>query len=122
MATSAVTVTVTDKWNDIHRTHVAGTLAVGAGDYTTGGLTFSLSGLTKSSLPPSRVHIYGTGGWVYSYVPGTTQANGKLKIMGQHPTDTTTGVLPLEELGAAATPASVVADTIYFYAIFHKLR
>lgn len=93
-----------------------GTVAISAapGTYAAGGLTLSLASGTLQRGVPDDVRIFSTtgSGWTYVYLPGTTIKDGKIKVLGQIPSDATTGTLPLGELDVAATPASVSGDTI----------
>jgi hypothetical protein len=118
----AVTVTFVDRSNNALR--VYGTIAA-SGNYTTGGDTLSFAGqdAIKSSSLPKFVSIQsqnssGHSLWEYGYTPGTTQANGKMQVLGQQPTSATTGVIPFSELAAAAYPASITGDVITFEAVF----
>ena len=118
MANSVVTTTVnahhsTGKWQ-----FVVGNLAVAAGDYATGGLTIDFSNTEiKSSKVPVTGFVGGKAGYIYSYVPGVTKNVGKLMIF-----QSAAASNPMTELPAAATPAAVVADSIYFFAFFPLLR
>ena len=118
MATSVVTTTINahnpvGKWQ-----MVIGTLAIAAGDYTTGGLTISFANTEiKSSLPPVTGFIGGKAGYIYSYVPGATKNVGILLIF-----QSAAASNPMSELPAAATPGAVVADSIYFFGFFPLLR
>ena len=93
-----------------------GTVAISAapGTYAAGGLTLSLASGTLQRGVPDDVRVFSTtgSGWTYVYLPGTTIKDCKIKVMGQIPSDATTGTLPLGELDVAATPASVSGDTI----------
>lgn len=64
---------------------VTGTITL-SGNYATDGVTLDLSalGIPSGSLP-TRVVIFEVGpapvyGGIYTYVPGTTQANGKVQL------------------------------------------
>lgn len=114
MANSVLTLTIDPTLTDVTERyeHFFGTVAVAAGDYATGGFTLALNGTTelKTSRIPSAstVRVWSnTSGYVYTFTPGTTLANGKLQVFRQ---DGSTG--PLAELSAGATPAGIVADTI----------
>lgn len=107
MAASAVTVTpnlalldASEKW-----VFDNGTMTVAAGDYTNGtGLVVDLSAACRSAKAPVRVEVWSpTSGNSYGFIPGTTKANGHLRCF-------VAGV----ECSTAATPASVVADTIHY--------
>jgi len=118
MANSIVTTAITThhavgKWQ-----LVVGTLAVGAGDYPSGGLTVNFANTEiKSSLPPITGFIGGIAGYIYNYIPGATKNIGKLKIL-QAPAGHTA---PLDEV-TTSTPGGVVSDSIYFFALFPLLR
>lgn len=78
MTTSVVTPTVTQQWlNGTRKRILLGTLAIGAGDYTTGGLALSLVGKHPAYLKtPDWVDVYDVAGYRYVY----DVATGKLKI------------------------------------------
>jgi len=102
----AATLTVTDHWTDGKRIHIIGTIAT-SGNYATGGVALALNDFKiKSPSPPEWVSIQGQGLNAYSWIPGTTQLNGK--IFGS-----TAGV---QFTNGAAWPA----DTLTIYAIFPK--
>lgn len=98
MATLAVA--VTDHWTDGKRVHVTFTVTP-TGNYTTGGDTLNLqANEIKSASLPVFVSLKGQGVNLYNFIPGTTQANGKLygstggtQFTGgsAYPTDTVTG-------------------------------
>lgn len=91
-----------------------------SGSYATGGDTFDLTAITKplgtSGIPggysgatiPLVIYIQGINGYSYSYVKGTTRANGKIKV------STTANT----ELAAGAYPAGVTGDTVVFEGLF----
>lgn len=80
-----------------------------SGSYTTGGDLASVAGLVPNSKLPIMYTVEGSAGFIYQWVPGTTQANGKLKVL----VATTTGAnLPLAEHTAAAYVGGVSGDTI----------
>lgn len=89
-------------------------ISAGPGTYAAGGLVLDLSSGTLQRGVPDHVQLISTAGsgWLYVYIPGTTIKDGKIKILGQKPTDATANVIPLAELDVAATPASVSGDTI----------
>lgn len=109
---------VIDKYFDGKRGHVIVGITA-SGNYTTGGDTLSLAGLIPGSATiPTWGEITSVAGYVYSYVNGTTQANGKMKVF----VATTTGAnIPLAEHTAAAYAAGVTGDTIVGYFEF-KVR
>lgn len=122
MAESVVTVTnpfVSAGHKDLT---VVGTLAVAAGDYTTGGIACDFRSIVSPPLygitqEPVAVMLSGNAGYQYSYVPTTK------KLMVRQ--DTNPGAagganIPFVELAAAATPAAVVSDSIKFIAVFRK--
>lgn len=96
-----------------------------AGNYAALGDTLDLTALgdvVKSSYVPLSVEMKsantaGLSGFVYGYVPGTTNANGKFQVL------TSNGVSPnpLVDLGAGAYPAGVLGDTILGLAIFIRV-
>lgn len=109
MAASVVTATVDrrkatqDRANKIFR----GSIGIAAGDYATPGLTCSFAvSAFYATKPPTLVRVNGTGIYRYTYVPGTTKANGKLKVFDAS-----------GEVADGATPAGVVADVITFEAV-----
>lgn len=116
MALSTATVSVVKSWGGDAAYNVMGTIAISAspGTYPTGGYTLSLADpLIKASRLPLMVIVQGLAGYVYVFVPGTTIANGTLKVL--------TGAAAqsaLTEFTAGATPAAVSGDTIKFWAIW----
>lgn len=114
MAASVLTVTVKQSGLDKLGYEVTGKIAVGAGDYATGGntLSFALSDIKAQRLP-EIVEIMGQAGFKYEYAPGTTNANGKMLIRQQ-----SAATSALTELPAAAMPAGVTGDTIVFRAVW----
>ena len=99
-------IVIKDHWTDGKRLHVTGTVTT-SGNYTTGGDTLSFANTEiKSASPPVFVIIQGQGVNNYTYVPGSTMANGL--IFGQ------TGGVQF----TTATPYPT--DTVSFYAIFPK--
>lgn len=111
MAASVVTTTVTNSFVD-RVYNVYATLAIGASPatYTTGGIVMNLNqSAIKASRTPQIVQITGQSGYIYSYVSGTDNSNGLLKIFAQD------GVSqdPLAELTSnGAIPAGVSGDVI----------
>lgn len=97
--------------------------AVMSGSYTTvggGGDAFNFNAAAcppGESVPegmalPKSVQITGVNGYQYGYVPGTTRANGLLKVC-----TTANAELP----GApTAYPAGITGDTVTFEATFSK--
>ena len=116
MALSTVTSTVTSQNVDGKYT-VRGTCAISASPatYTPGGIVMNLNqSNVKASRTPTGVTVTGQSGYVYSYVKGTDNSNGLLKIFAQ-----TSGAAagdPLAEIPTAAIPAAVSSDTIGFTA------
>lgn len=124
MAAAIVTVTVgTTGWADSKYHHFL-QLAVGASPatYTTGGIACNFDvALVKASRTPSIVFVYGISGYVYSYVKGTDNSNGLLKIFAQ--TASAAAGDPLGELAnSSAIPAGVSGDTILAYAIWKGME
>lgn len=94
-----------------------------SGSYVSGGDTFDLTAITRPvgapPLPgggaavaplPTQVTINSRNGYSYSYVPGTTRANGKLKVNTAANT----------ELSAGAYPAGVTGDVITAQIVFPR--
>lgn len=52
------------------------------------------------------------GGLEYKVVPGTTNANHKVVVMGQQPTSATASIIPFDQLAVAAYPAGVTTDDV----------
>lgn len=109
---------VVDKYFDGKRGHLIITITA-SGSYTTGGDTLSLANLMPGSgALPTWAEINGINGFSYSYVAGTTQANGKVKVFVEATVATNT---PLAEHSAATYVAGVTGDTITAY-IEYKVR
>lgn len=113
MAAATVTTTVNDQWAD-SAYHVLATLAVSASPatYTAGGIAMNLNqALIKAQRTPLQVRVSGAAGYVYSFVAGSDNSNGLLKIFAQ--TASASEDDPLGELtDASAIPAGVSGDTI----------
>lgn len=116
----------------VHNTfRVIGTI-VPSGSYPTGGDPLNLATATypigqgplPSTAKPISVDIRSqhstttpqTNEFVYTYAPGTTQANGAMQVFTGAAAQTA-----LTELSAGAYPAGVLADTIIFEAIFEAV-
>lgn len=94
-----------------------------SGNYVANGDTLSFANLygIQSLTTPLRVFVYeappaGTApsGYLYTFAPGTSNANGKLVVMN-------TGAAlsgPLGQLGAGAYPAAITGAVVKFEAIF----
>jgi hypothetical protein len=120
MAASVITPTVTAHHGGVGKWQVViGTLAIAAGDYTTGGLTVSFATISeiKSGSVPVTFTVEGIAGYIYRYVPGATKDVGLLMIFQD-----AGAAAPMAQLAAAATPAAVVADTIRFNSLFPQFR
>lgn len=111
--------TVIDKYFDGKRGHVIFTITA-SGNYATGGDTLDLTALKLPGIGqiPTWTEIVGVNGFTYSYVNGTTLANGKMKVFVEATVATNT---PLAEHTAVAYVAGVTGDTITAYAEF-KVR
>jgi len=116
---AAVSMVVNQKSTSGKYMVVVGTLTF-SGSYTTGGDTLTLSGYqVPGTQPPRAVFIQGSSGFPYQWVPGTTRANGKIKVL----TATTTGTnLPLAEHSQVAYVAGVTGDTVTILILFDSLR
>jgi len=111
----ALVAAVTKQYYDGKKVHVVGTITA-SGSYTTGGDTLNLQLLgIKSSQVPYWFEVQGVNGFIYAFVAGTTQANGKVKAFVEATVATNT---PLAEHTAAAYVAGITGDTITFYAEF----
>jgi hypothetical protein len=104
----ALAVTITKKWYDGKKLFIVATI-VPSGSYVSGGDTLNLSGLgIPSSQVPFAVDINSLAGTAaqalntYTWVPGTTQANGKMRAF----------IGSSAELAAGAYPAAATGDTI----------
>lgn len=93
-----------------------------SGSYTTGGDTLDLTAITGapgqgmppgSSQLPLQVLVQGQAGYEYAFVPGTTLANGKLKVQQCAGSGS-----PLAEIAQSSYPAGVTGDTIIARASF----
>ena len=122
MANSTVTVGFT-------RDTVAGNLYIVLGTvnfsaapdtYVTGGNTCSFAiPRIKATRVPFFVQFQEASGYYYVYVPGTTSANGTIRVYVQG----TGAQAPAGELtGGAAIPAGVSGDSIRFMAMFDPLK
>ena len=120
MAVAAATPTVTKKFKVGRVIRTYGTIAIGADPltYATGGVTCDFSGTVPSSKVPLRVELTGKAGFIYTYDPGTTIANGKVMVF----VNTAGGAdTALGQHTAAAVVAGVSGDTIRFTADFDSL-
>jgi len=122
-AATAVPTATSSRFGD-YGYRAGGTIAIGASPltYTLGGiaLNFNQSAI-KASRTPGTVVIQGISGYIYSYVPGTDNSNGLLKIFAQ--TNAAAEDAPLGELAdASAIPAAVSSDTITFQATWKGME
>lgn len=116
----AAAVSFTDVWTDGRRIHAIGTITF-SGNYAAGGDSFDIKAAKgaidhrfwKSNKDPLYVDIRGKGGFVYEY----DAANKKVKVRGYTPTSASAGVIPMDEIAAAAYPAGVTGDVVSFYAV-----
>lgn len=105
--------TNTERWFDGQRLHQVGTL-LGSSNYATGGEIVNFAdGEIKSAKVPDWVDISGQAGYVYGYVPGATQALGKLIAF-----EAGADGAALDEVANGTMPAAMVADIIRYHAIF----
>lgn len=120
----ALAVAITDVEFTAQMFHIYGTITP-TGTYPTGGDTLSFASLdqVKSDNVPVQGEIWSgrptssaqTALYLYSYVPGTSVANGKMQVF--------TGAAAqsgLAEFSTAAYPAGVTADVIQFHFVFRK--
>jgi hypothetical protein len=116
----ALAVSVTKHWDDGKVLHVLGTITA-SGSYTTDGDTLSfVKPAIKSASVPLFVNVIGKAGYTYVFVPGTTQANGKLLVFYGDYANSGSG--PLIQIPQASYPSGVTGDTIQFNALFMKLQ
>ena len=123
MANAVATVSLPDNrytWSDGRKLFVVGNVAISASPatYVTGGIPMSFNvPLVKATRAPIFVQVSDISGYDYSYIPGTTAANGLLRIYQQ---SAATGALT--EIPAAAIPAGVSSDQIQVMAIFFGME
>jgi len=110
----AASMVVTKQWYDGKKVWVQGTITL-SGSYTQGGDTLTLAGLgIKSSQIPFSFDIQSGAGTAaqalntYTWVAGTTQANGKIRCF----------IGAVAELAAGAYPAAATGDLITAQFIF----
>lgn len=125
----AIAIAVTSVSVDGNELRVKGKLTF-SGNYVTGGDTIDWTTIIGKEVGPRVVilsglpvvvDVGGSSGHEYGYVAGTTLANSKVKVFGQQPTSATAGIIPLDEIAAAAYPASITGDTnIQYEAVFPK--
>jgi len=108
----SLSISITDTQKVGHIFRATGTISVGSGNYSAGGLTLDLrNGLIKAGGIPLRVSIQGRAKqssqtqYDYTYVPGTNSSDGLMKIF-------TGGA----EAGATTIPSGVTGDTLDFVA------
>ena len=116
----AIAAVVTDIDNSGKSLYVTATLTF-SGSYSTGGDTIDfttiigkgyLGRVFQAGKSPLYGYAAGTSGHSYGLIPGTTLANGKIKI------NTTAGT----ELAAGAYPAGVSGDTNIVFEGAFELR
>jgi hypothetical protein len=116
----ALTFSLVDTWDDGKRIHVTGTAAA-SGNYSTNGDTLDLSQfpLVAATQAPIQGTAWmdGLAGYDYVFIPGSSLANGKVKIFQQ---GGSAGAFP--ELASGAYPSAITSDTITFYGIFKKMQ
>lgn len=116
MSVATVTVTVSQTTFQSPNFKVWGTLAISASPdaYAAGGLTLNFNDpLIKAQRVPLRVDIQGQAGYIFRYIKGTNNTDGKLKIFEQSGVDDS----PLDEYDdTVAIAAALSGDTINFYA------
>lgn len=116
MAAATLTVTKIRDWAPGNVYQVLGTISWSAAPdtYTAGGNTCSFAiAAIKATRKPLVVYAQGLSGYSYVYQPGTSAADGTLKIFTG-----AAGQAPFTELAAGAVPAGVSGDTITFEAFF----
>lgn len=116
MAAAIATLTVGNSW-DSQKYFVGGTVAISASPatYTAGGIAFNLNqSEVKAQRTPSDVQIQGIAGYTYSYVKGTDNSNGLLRIFVPKVTGAAADDHMIELTDALAIPAALSGDTISF--------
>lgn len=119
MADAVAVITVEKVWMDGFMQYVLGTIAITVSPavYVANGILMSLRDpAIKASRAPVDVRVQGQGGFMYSYVKGTDNSDGLLRVFAQ--TNAAVEDDPLGQLAAAAIPAGVSGDTIRFKATF----
>jgi hypothetical protein len=84
------------------------------GNYVTGGEVINFGAVSGIDGNPVAVICVSTGGFGFVY----DLVNLKLLVLGQQPTSATAGVIPLDQIAAAAYPAAltggVTTATVFF--------
>src|SRR5271169_5865633 len=96
-----------------------GTIAVGAGPltYTTGGIVCSFAGIPfiPHQAVPVSITVWsenaGMNGYVFTYISGTTIANGLLQIGASSTVTAGTAAVWVDMTNLTAIPASIYNDT-----------
>jgi len=95
-----------------------GTVAITANPdtYATGGLTMSFAGVSgiPHNEPPVTVYVWSESaadGFLFQYLTGTTNANGKLQILAASGGTAGTGAVVTEMTNLTAIPAAISGDT-----------
>lgn len=110
------TLTVTKQWHDGKVLNVIGTVVL-TGSYPTGGDPLDLTGKgIQTAQKPIIARIdTRTGGFKTTYIPGTSLANGKVKVMVN---DAGGANAAMGEHTAASYVAGLTGDTLDFHGIF----
>lgn len=92
------------------------TVSPAADFYTTGGLTMSFAGVSGivHHEPPVACRVWSEtpgNGYLFMYVTGTTNANGKLVVLASLTVVTGTGPTVVEMTNSTAIPAAISGDT-----------
>jgi hypothetical protein len=122
MAQAAIVVGGHEGTNDQRFERHIGTLTVGPGTYSPGGLPLA-SVLNAALLPKSNSNPFGVilysqngSGYIYQYIKST----GNMMILQVPLTGSLATAAPLVEILAGSTLSAVQADVIFFEAIYRR--
>lgn len=97
------------------------TISASPATYSAGGIAMNLNqAAIKAQRTPLYVYINaGTNGYIYEFIRGTDNSNGKLKIYVQD----AVAQNPLIELTDATTiPAAISGDTLHIWATYRGME
>lgn len=106
--------TLVDMYHEGKRLTVIGTLAF-SGNYATGGVTvnFATAGV-RSDAPPVWLNVPLYRGYSFSYVPGDSSREGKLKVFGSGNT-AATAVLTSDNTNVADGATVTIGSKVYTF-------
>jgi len=124
MAQAVLSVLTKHSTNDFNHEIYCGTLAVGSGTYSPGGLPLDsillAALLPKTNSKPLSVQLWSTQGSGYIYQ--RIESTGNMMILQVPLTGSLTTAAPLVELLAGSTLSAVQADVIRFEARYQRNR